>query len=185
MKITNRNAFSLVELMVVISILGILTAIGLNSYLDSLERAKQAQLKSNMALLSLASTTYCLDNESYADNYFNLKKEAIEKKYWAKYLNPWTNLEDNGLDMNHKFSPMITDTLFSLVSLNSPNSSLNSQALPSELIAGNVIYCSGEKSEPLSLLSYAIYSSSKSIFSSSSRDIFRIENKVYYISNGR
>ncbi|MFN4150036.1 MAG: type II secretion system protein, partial [Candidatus Sericytochromatia bacterium] len=96
MKLTAQKGFTLIELMIVIVILGILLSIGLANYLAVLDRAHQAQLRSNMAILRITAMTYSMDNSYPPDNYYNLKKEAIAQKYWVKYFNPWTDREDMG-----------------------------------------------------------------------------------------
>lgn len=183
MKLTAQKGFTLIELMIVIVILGILLSIGLVSYISLLDKANQAQLRANSSVLRITAMIYSIDNDYPSDNYFNLKKEAIAKKYWVKLFNPWTDKEDMGLDMNHNMSPTTTDTTFDSSSLSSPSSVSDTPASSSELLGGTVIYCGGDKSNPSTLNNYAIYAADKS--NSSVLNIFMHEGKVFYLSNGR
>lgn len=61
-----RNGFSLLELMVVLVITGILGTIGISSYLDSLDNAKNSQVVANETEVRLALEAYASDND---DNY--------------------------------------------------------------------------------------------------------------------
>ena len=62
---TNRNGFTLVELMVVIFILGLLTTIVVINVLPSQDRAMVAKARADIATLGQALEMYRLDNLSY------------------------------------------------------------------------------------------------------------------------
>lgn len=182
MKLKIRTGFTLIELMVVIVILGILLLIGMINYISTIDRANVAGVKLNMSVLRISAEMYSMDNVLPADTYFNLKNEAISKKYWKSFENPWTTRVDNGLDMIHTMSPSLTDKTFNNAAFLS-TSSQNTPAAQSDLLGGTVIYCGGDSSEQSSLYKYAIYGADKS---NSSPDLSTLmyEDKVYYLSNG-
>jgi type IV pilus assembly protein PilA len=65
---SNITGFTLIELMVVISILGILTAIGANTILNEVPKAKQAEAKASVAHINSAQSNYWLRHGRFANN---------------------------------------------------------------------------------------------------------------------
>lgn len=70
------NAFTLIELLIVVAIIGILAAIAVPNFLNAQMRAKIAKVESDMKSLSSSLEMYLLDNGSYPgdhdlDNYMN------------------------------------------------------------------------------------------------------------------
>jgi len=63
----NKTGFTLIELMVVIVIIGILAAIAIPNYFRVVNRAKTAEVKSNMHTTQLEVEYYCI--ESAGHNY--------------------------------------------------------------------------------------------------------------------
>lgn len=59
--------FTLIELMVVIIILGILSAIGMKTILNEVPKAKQAEAKSTIAHVNAAQSTYWLAHGTFAN----------------------------------------------------------------------------------------------------------------------
>lgn len=67
-KYQNDSAgFTLIELMVVIAILGVLTAIGTNAFLNEIPKAKQAEAKTTVAHINSAQSTYWLKRGTFAN----------------------------------------------------------------------------------------------------------------------
>lgn len=65
---TNNSGFTLVELMVVIMIIGILSAISTNSLLNYIPKAKQAEAKTSIASINSAQSAYWLTHSTFANN---------------------------------------------------------------------------------------------------------------------
>lgn len=63
-----RRGFTLIELMVVIAIIIILSAIAIPNYLKMTERAKKSRIASDMATLATGLETFKTDWGSYPDN---------------------------------------------------------------------------------------------------------------------
>ncbi|HPA45329.1 MAG TPA: prepilin-type N-terminal cleavage/methylation domain-containing protein, partial [bacterium] len=60
-----RRAFTLIELLIVVAIIGILAAIAVPNFLNARVRAKIAKVDSDQNALSKALEMYLLDNNSY------------------------------------------------------------------------------------------------------------------------
>jgi general secretion pathway protein G len=56
-----RSGFTLIELLIVVAIIGILAAIAVPNFLNAQQRARYAQVESNMKSLSTAMMTYQVD----------------------------------------------------------------------------------------------------------------------------
>ncbi len=80
----NRRAFTLIELLIVVAIIGILAAIAVPNFLNAQIRAKVSRAMSDMRNISLALETYRLDNNGYP---------------------PWADLHPNHLRYNRLTTP--------------------------------------------------------------------------------
>jgi len=65
-KQTQRDGFTLIELMIVIAIIGFLAAIALPSYQDSVRKSKRAEGKAALLDLQNRMERYFIDKNSYA-----------------------------------------------------------------------------------------------------------------------
>lgn len=84
---SKRDAFTLIEILVVIAILSILAAILFPAFARSKEAAKRTSCVSNLHQTALASAMYATDNEDT-----NVGPESFTDKvvYWAELLEPYS-----------------------------------------------------------------------------------------------
>lgn len=79
-----QAAFSLVELLTVLVVIGALAAIALPSYRDYIERAKRSQATQDILVLSLAIERYFTNNATYPPNLAALSGSL-------PIIDPWGN----------------------------------------------------------------------------------------------
>jgi len=81
----NDRGFTLIELLVVITIIGILAAIALPNYIKAKDKAREAEVKSNVHTIQIALERYATDNSG-----------AYPKMIWGGDEKGWTPVEDVG-----------------------------------------------------------------------------------------
>jgi type IV pilus assembly protein PilA len=67
-----EQGFTLVELLVVIVIIGILTAIALPSFLNQTAKAKQVEAKTNMSSMNKIQQAFRIENATFTSNFNDL-----------------------------------------------------------------------------------------------------------------
>ncbi len=60
-----KNAFTLIELLIVVAIIGILAAIAVPNFLNAQIRAKVARVQADFQAFGVALESYCIDNGKY------------------------------------------------------------------------------------------------------------------------
>ena len=75
---TNKSAFTLIELLIVVAIIAILAAIAVPNFLEAQTRAKISRARADMRSLTTALETYVLDNNTYL--YCNVPSIAIDTR---------------------------------------------------------------------------------------------------------
>jgi prepilin-type N-terminal cleavage/methylation domain-containing protein len=72
-----QNAFTLIEMLVVMTIVALLLTIALPRYFSSLDRSKVAVLQENLRILRVSLDKFYADKGNYPENL----NELVEKKY--------------------------------------------------------------------------------------------------------
>jgi general secretion pathway protein G len=99
-----RRGFTLIELLVVLAIIATLLSIVAPRYVHQTDRAKEAALKANLAVLRRALDDYYSDNGHFPDELFALTEDRYLR---AMPLDPVTNRADTwvpveGVDEDEK-----------------------------------------------------------------------------------
>ena len=71
MRLNSKKAFTLIELMVVIAIIGILATAGITQYMSYQARSRDAVRVSDVPEAVTALTTYQSDNSTFPDSFNN------------------------------------------------------------------------------------------------------------------
>jgi len=77
-----KQAFTLIELIVVIAIIGVLTAFAVPNFMAARERARDVQRKNDLKQLQSAIEMYKLDNGEYPSSILFTKMKVVTNTCW-------------------------------------------------------------------------------------------------------
>lgn len=84
------SAFTLLELLIVIVVVGILAAIGLVTYMGAVEQGRSAEAWTNLSSIINAEKRYYLEYNSYTSTLTNLDIEVpTSQNFTFSFSNPW------------------------------------------------------------------------------------------------
>jgi general secretion pathway protein G len=90
-KRSGESGFTLVELMIVMTIIGILAAIAIPSYIRSIQKAKEAVLREDLHTMRTAIDSYTVDKEKAPDTLDDLVQAGYLKSI---PIDPMTSSSD-------------------------------------------------------------------------------------------
>jgi prepilin-type N-terminal cleavage/methylation domain-containing protein len=92
MNSSTRSAFTLVEIMIVVSIIALLAAISVPSFLRARKRSQASRILNDLRLIDSAVDQYAIENNK-------LSGVAVAVTDWTNYLKRGTNLYLTGTDI--------------------------------------------------------------------------------------
>lgn len=78
----NRKGFTLVEVLIVVIIIGILAAIGIPQFTESIEKAKGGEARAGLGHVQTGEKVYWAEHETYVENRTQLDI-TLTQKYWS------------------------------------------------------------------------------------------------------
>ncbi|MBU0759987.1 MAG: prepilin-type N-terminal cleavage/methylation domain-containing protein [Candidatus Omnitrophica bacterium] len=78
----NRKGFTLVEVLIVVIIIGILAAIGVPQFANSIEKAKGGEARAGLGHMQTGEKVYFAENEYYSTNTSDLDI-TLSQRYWT------------------------------------------------------------------------------------------------------
>jgi prepilin-type N-terminal cleavage/methylation domain-containing protein len=104
------NAFTLVEIMIVVSIIALLAAIAVPGFMRARKRSQASRIINDLRLIDSAVDQYAIENNKATG-------AAVAISDWTKYLKAGTNLNLTGIDiLGNAFGPQTVDSLPSVPS---------------------------------------------------------------------
>ncbi len=86
------NAFTLIEIMIVVAIIALLAAIALPGFIRARKRAQAVSVRTDLRLIDAAMDQYALENGRAANS-------TITVAAWKAYIKPGTRLYTTGADL--------------------------------------------------------------------------------------
>ncbi|NOY79889.1 MAG: type II secretion system major pseudopilin GspG [Kiritimatiellaeota bacterium] len=116
-----RRAFSLIEIMVVLLIIGLVSALVAPQVIKKLNRAKVQTAQTQVRLLKNACKDYYLDMDKYPDRLEDLIQDPGSDKWDGPYLDPPKIPKDPWGNDYHYNKPGQNDRPFDIVSFGADN----------------------------------------------------------------
>ncbi|MFC1623871.1 prepilin-type N-terminal cleavage/methylation domain-containing protein [Candidatus Omnitrophota bacterium] len=78
-----RNGFTLVEVLIVVIIIGILAAIGIPQFADSIEKAKGGEAMAGLGHIQTGEKIYYAENEVYTADWAADLDISLTERFWT------------------------------------------------------------------------------------------------------
>ena len=102
---TEANAFTLVEIMIVVAIIALLAAIAVPGFLRARKRSQASRIINDLRLIDSAVDQYAIENNKTTGS-------AVNTADWTNYLKKGTNLYATGKDiLGDDYGPQTVDSL--------------------------------------------------------------------------
>src|SRR5579863_1031307 len=109
----NQAGFTLVELMIVMAIIGVLTAVAIPSYLGAVRQAREAVLKEDLHVLRAAIDSYTADKQKAPQSLDDLVSEGYMKSIpvdpMTRAADTWVTDTSDSLHSMDQTDPGIDD----------------------------------------------------------------------------
>jgi prepilin-type N-terminal cleavage/methylation domain-containing protein len=103
--IRHRNAFTLVEIMIVVAIIALLAAIAVPGFLRARKRSQASRVINDLRLIDNALDMYAIENNKSTGNPVNVAD-------WTKYVKVGSNLYVTGKDiLGNAYGPQSVDDI--------------------------------------------------------------------------
>ena len=100
-----RNAFTLVEIMIVVSIIALLAAIAVPSFLRARKRSQASRILNDLRMIDAAVDQYAIETTKSSG-------AAVAVSDWQNYVKKGSNLYVTGADIfGDSYGPQSVDTL--------------------------------------------------------------------------
>jgi prepilin-type N-terminal cleavage/methylation domain-containing protein len=110
----NRQAFTLVEIMIVVAIIALLASIAVPGFLRARKRSQASRIINDLRLIDSAVDMYAIENNKATG-------ATVAVTDWTKYIKPGTSLYVTGKDiLGNTYGPQAVDVIPS-VPLSSKN----------------------------------------------------------------
>jgi prepilin-type N-terminal cleavage/methylation domain-containing protein len=107
---SKTNAFTLVEIMIVVSIIALLAAIAVPGFLRARKRSQASRIINDLRLIDSAVDQYAIENNKATG-------APVNTADWTNYLKKGTNLYNSGTDiLGNPYGPQVVDTIPSVPS---------------------------------------------------------------------
>lgn len=105
-----KKAFSLVELMIVVAILGILSAVAIPQFNNHIQEAKEAAAKDNLRILREAIERYAADHDGIPPSYSNNDTTTSPAYLFVAYQLLYTSNKNGQVaESGYKYGPYLKD----------------------------------------------------------------------------
>ena len=103
--IRHRNAFTLVEIMIVVAIIALLAAIAVPGFLRARKRSQASRVINDLRIIDNALDLYAIENNKSTGNPVNVAD-------WTKYVKVGSNLYVTGKDiLGNAYGPQSVDDI--------------------------------------------------------------------------
>src|SRR3954471_5222529 len=99
-----RTGLTLVEIMIVLTVIALLAAIAVPSFMRSRKRSQASMIKNDLRLIDAAIAQYAIETNK-------LTGAPVEVDDWIDYVKPDSDLYDNVNILGHDYGDQAVDSL--------------------------------------------------------------------------
>src|SRR3954466_5636896 len=99
-----RTGFTLVEIMIVVTVIALLAAIAVPSFMRARKRSQASMIKNDLRLIDAAIAQYAIETNK-------LTGAPVDVDGWIDYVKPDSDLYDNVNILGHDYGDQAVDSL--------------------------------------------------------------------------